>query len=55
MAFHSGLTVQSQLVNAFVVPDPSERWATVMPVAGRLTLGLSALIAGSSQVVIWPV
>src|ERR1035438_10870553 len=30
-----------------VVPDESERWAIVIAVLGRLTPGLSALIAGS--------
>src|SRR5450755_2094230 len=39
-------------VNSWVVPDPSERCATVIAVLGRVALGLSALIAGSSQVLI---
>jgi len=37
-----------------VVPDESERTAMVIGVLGRLTPGLSALIAGSFQVLIWP-
>ena len=37
-----------------VVPEPSERCTTVMPVAGSLTPGLSAAICGSFQVLIEP-
>ena len=37
-----------------VVPEPSERTARVIVVLGRLRPGLSALIAGSFQVVIVP-
>src|SRR5579863_7227083 len=37
-----------------VVPEESERTARVIGVLGRLTPGLSALIAGSFQVLIWP-
>ncbi len=37
-----------------VVPDPSERWATVIAVLGQVAPGLSALIAASSQVLIVP-
>src|ERR1700722_4227187 len=37
-----------------VVPDPSERTSRVIEVLGRLALGLSALIAGSFQVLISP-
>src|SRR5487761_623831 len=37
-----------------VVPEPSERTATVIAVLGRLTPGLSALIAALFQLVIWP-
>src|SRR5260221_8387739 len=40
-------------VNCSVVPDPSERWATAMAVAGSLAPGLSAAIALSFQVLIW--
>ena len=39
-------------VNCCVVPDASERCATVIAVLGRLAFGLSALIAGSSHVLI---
>src|SRR6266568_5291821 len=37
-----------------VVPDESERWAMVMAVLGRVTPGLSALIAGSFHALILP-
>ena len=37
-----------------VVPDSSERWTGVIFVLGRFTPGLSALMAGSFQVVISP-
>jgi hypothetical protein len=37
-----------------VVPDLSLRWTGVIAVLGSCALGLSALIAGSSQVVIDP-
>ena len=37
-----------------VVPDSSERCTGVIFVLGRFTPGLSALMAGSSQVVISP-
>ena len=37
-----------------VVPDPSERCTTAMPVEGRVAEGFSFLIAGSSQVLISP-
>ena len=37
-----------------VVPEESERWAMVIAVLGRLTPGLSAVIAGSFHVVILP-
>ena len=37
-----------------VVPEESERTAGVIAVHGRLTPGLSALIAGSFQVVMLP-
>src|SRR5882724_8494004 len=36
-------------VKLLVVPDPSDRCATVIAVFGRLTRGLSAAIAGSFQ------
>src|SRR3954451_14129985 len=42
-----------KVVKPFVVPDESERWTTVILVAGRVTPGLSALMAGSFQVVIF--
>src|SRR5215469_16727837 len=37
-----------------VVPEESERTARAIGVLGRLTPGLSALIAGSFQVLMWP-
>ena len=37
-----------------VVPDESERCTTVIDVLGRLMPGLSALIAASFHVLIWP-
>src|ERR1700722_10543812 len=37
-----------------VVPEESERTARVIAVLGRLTPELSAAIAGSFQVLIWP-
>src|SRR5580700_6809635 len=37
-----------------VVPDESERTSRLIELLGRLALGLSALIAGSFQVVILP-
>src|SRR3954469_15730069 len=42
-----------KVVKPLVVPDESERWTTVIFVAGRLTPGLSALIFASFQVVIF--
>src|ERR1700753_3042116 len=41
------------VVKPFVVPEESERWTTVIFSLGRVTSGLSALIAGSFQVVIF--
>ncbi len=37
-----------------VVPEESERWMTVMAVLGRFSVGFSALISGSFQVLILP-
>src|SRR5215831_17034624 len=37
-------------VKFWVVPEPSDRWATVMLVDGRLAPGLSAAMAGSFHV-----
>ena len=39
-------------VKFWVVPDESDRCATVIAVLGRLAFGLSALIAGASHVLI---
>ena len=52
--FQVGSTSESHVVKPWVVPEESERWTTVMLVLGRLMPGLSALIAGSSQVLILP-
>src|SRR5579871_152323 len=52
--FQAGLVSDSQVVKPFVVPEESERCTTVMAVLGRLRPGFSALMAGSFQVLIWP-
>src|SRR5436190_18920572 len=49
-----GATVLRYSVKAAVVPDPSDRCTTWMPVLGRLAPELSALIAGSFHVLILP-
>src|SRR5260370_15514045 len=46
---NSGLTVDRNVVKMYVVPEPSERWTTVIGVEGRLTPGLSALISALFQ------
>src|SRR5947209_1273265 len=46
-AFQAGLTSDRYVVNPWVVPEESDRWATVIAVLGRFMPGLSALIAGS--------
>ncbi len=48
-----GLAALRNLVKFSVVPEPSDRWATVMAVAGSLAPGLSAAIALSFHVLIW--
>src|SRR5947208_15552234 len=40
-------------VKFWVVPEPSERWATVMAVDGSFAPALRAAMAGSFHVVIW--
>src|SRR5512132_2641922 len=52
-SFHSGDAAVRYLVKLLVVPEPSERWATVMGVSGRLTAWLSLAIAGSFHFVIF--
>src|SRR6476646_7988080 len=47
-----GAAFTRKLVKFWVVPDPSERWTTVIAVLGSLAEGLSALIAASSHLVI---
>src|SRR4051794_24122897 len=48
---HVGLAALSRNpLKLLVVPDPSERWATVMAVDGSDAPGLSAAIAGSFHV-----
>src|SRR4051812_25216440 len=54
-AFHTfGDAAVRYPVKAAVVPEPSERCTTWIPVAGRLAAELSALMAGSFQVLILP-
>src|SRR5213592_1804159 len=48
-----GAAATRYLVKFSVVPEPSERWTTVMAVDGSLAPEFSALIAGSSHVLIW--
>src|SRR4051794_14559780 len=48
----SGAAEVRYLVKLLVVPEPSERWTTVILVDGRCASGLSALMSGSSQVLI---
>src|SRR5687767_782308 len=47
-----GLAALRNFVKFSVVPDPSDRWATTMAVAGSFAPGLSAAIALSFQVLI---
>lgn len=55
-AFHSaGYWSASHVLNCAVVPDPSERTTGTILRAGSVRPGLSALIAGSLQMVIPPV
>src|SRR4029450_694702 len=42
-----GAAAARYLVKLLVVPEPSERWATVMFLSGSVTPELSAAIAGS--------
>src|SRR4051794_37315374 len=50
-SFHVfGAAATRYWVKLSVVPDPSERWATVMAVDGSLASGLSAAMAGSFHV-----
>src|SRR4029450_13033608 len=46
-SFHAGDAAFRYLVKLLVVPEPSERWATVMFLSGSVTPELSAAIAGS--------
>ena len=48
-----GAAALRYLVKLMVVPEPSERCTTTIGVLGSVASGLSALMAGSSQVVIW--
>ena len=41
-------------MKVYVVPEPSERWATEIGRFGKSTFGLSFLSAGSFQLVILP-
>ena len=49
-----GLTSDRYVVKPAVVPEESERWTTVIAVLGRLSPGLSDLIAESFHVLIFP-
>src|SRR5947209_3207678 len=51
---HAGSAAVRNLVKPSVVPEESDRWTTVIAVLGRLRPGLSDLIAGSFQALIWP-
>jgi len=54
-AVHSvGAAAARYLVKFSVVPDESERKKTLMAVAGRVTPGLMAAIAGSFHLVMTP-
>src|SRR5438270_7348716 len=54
-SFHTLGTASSRNSEKFcVVPEESERTAMLIEVLGRLTPGLSALMAGSFQLVILP-
>src|SRR5438477_4240839 len=46
--------VLRKLVKLEVVPELSERWATVTAVDGSFTPGLSAAMAALFHVLIWP-
>src|SRR5215216_4426400 len=48
-----GAAATRYLVKFSVVPEPSERWATVTSVEGSLTPGFNAAMAGSSHFLIW--
>src|SRR4029453_1939927 len=48
-----GAAAVRYLVKLLVVPEPSERWATVIAVSGRLAPGLSLAMAGSFHFVIF--
>src|SRR6266542_534364 len=50
----AGATAVRYPVKAAVVPEPSERWTTWIPVVGRVAPELSFLMAGSLQVLILP-
>ena len=48
-----GYSLSSQVVNCAVVPEPSERTTGVIGSVGKARPLLSAVIAGSFQLVIW--
>src|SRR4030095_6021321 len=48
-----GAAAVRYLVKLLVVPEPSERWATVIDLSGRLAPWLSLAIAGSFHLVIF--
>src|SRR5437588_835989 len=49
-----GATAVRYSVKTPVVPEPSDRWTTWMPMLGNEALGLSALMAASFHLVILP-
>src|SRR5439155_12524123 len=48
-----GAATARKWVKFWVVPEPSERCATVMGVLGSLAFGFSCLISTASHVLIW--
>src|SRR5512143_2375431 len=50
----SVLTALRYVVKMLVVPEPSERWTTLMSVAGRFTPAFCAAIVASFHLVILP-
>src|SRR5512141_1448687 len=50
----SGLMALRYVVKMLVVPDPSDRWTTLMSVSGRLSPAFCAATAGSFHFVIVP-
>src|SRR4051812_5749753 len=53
-SFQLSAAASRYLVKLLVVPEPSDRWTTVMSVDGRSASGLSVLTAASSHLVMSP-